>query len=96
MNKRHRYCRHLYDKGLAVRDLPENERQPGFYQPCPPIKDKRKTMKTEKLITVLLLILPATLWAQTLPPVIPEPGILPLLAAGGVVAVAVKFIRRKK
>ncbi len=51
-------------------------------------------MKTEKLITVLLLILPATLWAQ--PPTIPEPGILPLLAAGGVVAVAVKFIRCKK
>ena len=76
---------------------------------CPKMKDsldsinrvhlskiRGKTMKTEKLITVLLLILPATLWAQTLPPVIPEPGILPLLAAGGVVAVAVKFIRRKK
>ena len=54
-----------------------------------------KTMKTEKLITVLLLILPATLWAQPTP-AIPEPGILPLLAAGGVVAVAVKFMRRKK
>lgn len=27
---------------------------------------------------------------------VPEPGILPLLAAGGVVAVAVKFMRRKK
>ena len=27
---------------------------------------------------------------------IPEPGILPLLAAGGIVAVAVKFMRRKK
>ena len=53
-------------------------------------------MKTEKLITVLLLILPATSWAQTQPPAIPEPSILPLLAAGGVVAVAVKFMRRKK
>ena len=50
-------------------------------------------MKTEKLITALLLTLPATLWADV---AIPEPSILPLLAAGGVVAVAVKFMRRKK
>ena len=49
-------------------------------------------MNLQKLITALLLMLPAAAWAVA----IPEPGILPLLAAGGVVAVAVKFMRRKK
>ena len=51
-------------------------------------------MKSQKLITALLLMLPAAVWAQ--PTTVPEPGILPLLAAAGVVAVAVKFMRRKK
>ena len=51
-------------------------------------------MKSQKLITALILILPAVVWAQ--PAQVPEPGILPLLAAAGVVAVAVKFMRRKK
>ena len=49
-------------------------------------------MKSQKLITVLLLMLPAAAWAE----VVPEPEILPLLAVGGVVAVAVKFMKRKK
>jgi len=49
-------------------------------------------MKSQKLITALLLMLPAAAWAD----VIPEPEVLPLLAVGGVVAVAVKFMRRKK
>jgi hypothetical protein len=50
-------------------------------------------MKSQKLVTALLLMLPAAVWADQ---TVPEPGILPLLAAGGVVAVAVKFMRRKK
>ena len=52
-------------------------------------------MKAEKLITALLLMLPGLSWG---PPVVavPEPGILPLLAAGGIVMVAAKFMRGKK
>jgi hypothetical protein len=50
-------------------------------------------MKTEKLFTALLLMLPGLSWA---PVVVPEPDVLPLLAAGGVIAVAVKLVRRKK
>ena len=52
-------------------------------------------MNAEKLLTTLLLLLPGLSWGP--PPIIeaPEPGILPLLAAGGVVAIAVKFIKRK-
>ena len=53
-------------------------------------------MKSQKLITALLFMLPAVVWAQPAPAPVPEPGILPLLAAAGVVAVAVKFMRRKK
>jgi|GEM_PF-6157153 len=49
-------------------------------------------MKFQKLITALMLMLPAAAWAA----VVPEPGILPLLAVGGVVAIAVKFMKRKK
>lgn len=47
-----------------------------------------------KLITALLLMLPGLSWGEAIEA--PEPGILPLLAAGGVVAVAVAFLRRKK
>jgi hypothetical protein len=50
-------------------------------------------MKTGKLITVLLLLLPAAAWA---PMEVPEPSILPLLAVGGIIAVAINFIKRKK
>ena len=50
-------------------------------------------MKTEKLVTVLLLLLPGASWA---PVEVPEPGILPLLAAGGIVAIALNIIKRKK
>ena len=53
-------------------------------------------MKSQKLITALLLMLPAAAWAAPPPVHAPEPGILPLLAAGGIVMVAVKFMRRKK
>lgn len=49
-------------------------------------------MKSEKLITALLLMLPAAAWAAP----IPEPSVLPLLAIGGVAVLAVKFMRRKK
>jgi len=49
-------------------------------------------MKYEKLITALLLMAPAAAWAQP----IPEPETISLLAVGGVVAVAVKFMTRKK
>ena len=52
-------------------------------------------MNSQKILTALLLMLPGLSWApQPLP--VPEPGVLPLLAAGGIVAVAVKFMRRKK
>ena len=47
----------------------------------------------QKLLTVLILMLPALSWGITS---VPEPGMLPLLAAGGIVAVAVKFMRKKK
>lgn len=49
-------------------------------------------MKSQKLITALLLMLPAAAWAA----VVPEPDVLPLLAIGGVAILAVKFMRRKK
>ena len=52
-------------------------------------------MKSQKLITALLLMLPAACWAGVTI-MVPEPGILPLLAVGGIVMVAVKFMRRKK
>ena len=45
-----------------------------------------------KLITALLLMTPAAAWATA----IPEPEVLPLLAVGGVVAVAIKFMKRRK
>ena len=44
-----------------------------------------------KLITALLLMAPAAAWAVP----VPEPDVLPLLVVGGVVAVAVKVMRRK-
>ena len=50
-------------------------------------------MHSQKLITALLLMLPAAARAT---PAIPEPSILPLLAIGGVAVLAVKFMRRKK
>ena len=54
-------------------------------------------MKYEKLITALLLIAPVSVYAGAAPPPsVPEPGVLPLLAAGVAVAVAVKFMKRKK
>ena len=54
-------------------------------------------MKSQKLITALLLMLPAAAWAIPAdPPSVPEPSILPLLAAGGIVAVGVKFMKRKR
>jgi hypothetical protein len=52
-------------------------------------------MNVEKLLTTLLLLLPGLSWGVP-PGSVPEPGILPLLAAGGIVAVAVKFMKRKK
>ena len=50
-------------------------------------------MKSQKLITALLLMAPAITWASV---PIPEPSLLPLIAVGGIVAVAVKFMRRKR
>ena len=50
-------------------------------------------MNVQKLLTVLILMLPALSWGDA---VAPEPGVLPLLAAGGIVAIAVKFMKRKK
>jgi len=55
-------------------------------------------MNPYKLITVFLLTLPGLSWGPPVlpPPSVPEPSILPLLAAGGIVAVAIKFMKRKK
>ena len=55
-------------------------------------ESEEKTMKSSKLITAFLLMLPAAAWAVQ----VPEPGILPLLAIGGVVAVAVTLVKRRK
>jgi hypothetical protein len=52
-----------------------------------------EVMNVEKLLTALLLLLPGLSWA---PPALSEPSMLPLLAAGGVVAIAVKFMKRKR
>ena len=57
------------------------------------IKSGRWGMKIEMLVTVLLLLLPAAAWAPT---EVPEPGVLPLLVAGGVIAVALKVIKRMR
>jgi hypothetical protein len=55
-------------------------------------------MKSQKLITAVLLLLPGLSWGGfPMPPVsVSEPGLLPLLAVGCIVAVAVQFMRRKK
>ena len=45
-----------------------------------------------KLISALMLMVPAAAWAVA---PMPEPEVLPLLVVGGVVAVAVKVMRRK-
>ncbi|MGD2111959.1 MAG: PEP-CTERM sorting domain-containing protein [Gammaproteobacteria bacterium] len=46
------------------------------------------------LVTTLLSALPFT--ASAIPVEAPEPGILPLLSAGGVVLLAVAILRRRK
>lgn len=54
-------------------------------------------MSTQKLITVLLLMLPGLSWGAVPPPTsAPEPGMLALLGAGGLVVGALALIRRKK
>ena len=51
-------------------------------------------MQTSKLITVLIFMLPSLSWAGSV--AVPEPEVLALLAIGGVAAVAIKFMKRKK
>lgn len=51
-------------------------------------------MNKHKLFTALLLMFPGLSWGNVIET--PEPGILPLLAAGGLVAGALAFIRRNK
>ena len=51
-------------------------------------------MQFSKLITVLMLMLPGLSWASA--PTVHEPEVLALLAIGGVAAVTIKFINRKK
>ena len=53
-------------------------------------------MQPSKLITALLLILPSLSWAGIDVTPVPEPEVLALLAIGGVAAVAIKFMNRKK
>ena len=52
-------------------------------------------MKSQKLITALLLMLPGLSLAVTEPIPVPEPEILALLAAGGIAAAVIKFIGKK-
>jgi len=52
-------------------------------------------MKSQKLITALLLALPGLSLAGTTSQPIPEPEILALLAIGGIAAAVVKFIGKK-
>jgi hypothetical protein len=51
-------------------------------------------MKYAFMILSLLLCMPMSAWAGSV--TVPEPGVLPLLAIGGVVAVAIKLMKRKK
>ena len=51
-------------------------------------------MPFSKLITALVFMLPGLSWAGGVP--VPEPEVLALLAIGGVAAVAIKFMNRKK
>ena len=53
-------------------------------------------MPFSKLITALMLMLPGLSWAGEPPVLVPEPEVLALLAIGGVAAVAIKFMNRKK
>jgi uncharacterized membrane protein len=54
-------------------------------------------MKSQKLITALMLMIPGLSWGGEPPPVqVPEPEVLALLAVGGVAAAAIKFMKRKK
>ena len=52
-------------------------------------------MNSQKLITAFLLMLPGLSWGAAIVTV-PEPGILPLLAVGGIVAAVVHYMRSKK
>ena len=51
-------------------------------------------LQYERIITALFLIAPVSVHAAEIP--VPEPEVLPLLAIGGVVAVAIKLMKRKK
>lgn len=53
-------------------------------------------MKSQKLITALMLMLPGLSWAGGPVVQVPEPEVLALLAVGGVTAAAIKFMKRKK
>ena len=52
-------------------------------------------MKIKNMLTALLLLAPAAAWAGVVV-VAPEPGVLPLLAAGGAVILVTRLWRRKK
>ena len=53
-------------------------------------------MTMQRIITALLLIAPVSVYAGATGGTVPEPEVLPLLAAGVAAAVAVKFMKRKK
>ena len=51
-------------------------------------------MKIKNLLTTLLVLAPAAAWAG-ISMSVPEPDILPLLAAGGAVILVARLLRRK-
>lgn len=52
-------------------------------------------MKIYSMLTTLMLLAPASVWAGV-PVSVPEPGVLSLLAAGGAIVVVARLLRRRK
>ena len=53
-----------------------------------------QNMKNAYLVALAMLLMPLSSHAGVA--VVPEPGILPLLAVGGVIAVAIKIMKSRK
>jgi hypothetical protein len=62
---------------------------------CQIIRVEEQFMNAQTPFTARMLMFPTLSWGLP-PPAVPEFSMLPLLAAGGVVRIAVKFIKRKQ